>query len=504
MSAIRLVYAQSVISAKAGYSAQEFEFAILVKNLAYSKHVAVHWAGEDNVWHVLPARFQHSAGRGRELWLAKTSYRCSLAGRLPGTIRFALHYLIADREYWDNNHHGNYFLQADAGVLLGPGVLLSQIGFSPKLSQGETVQSVAVAVHRSLQARQLFLRWTIDSWKTYRQTRCFVERDYWYQARQSYAGNPNEFGLSVWSGRIKARSAFRVEYAIGCETERGEIWDNNFGRNYIASRAGLKILTLNLHCYQEADQEEKFREIARAIHEQDIDIACLQEVGEEWNDGQGNWQSNAAKIIQDRLRERGLYYHLYTDWSHIGFDRYREGSAILSKYGFVKQDAMYVSASHDIHNIHSRKVIMAQVHFPYVGLINIFSVHLSWWADGFWQQFVKLWQWADGADSDQVVATFLCGDFNTKAGSQGYMLIADSGGFEDQFLRATSPAVFAKVFKDPLPRQGESLAGDGRIDYLFAKRHSRMKPTSSRILFTDQDYRRVSDHVGYLVEFEPE
>lgn len=289
-----------------------------------------------------------------------------------------------------------------------------------------------------------------------------------------------------------------------CETDQGEIWDNNFGSNSITSRAGLKMLTLNLHCYQEDDQEEKFIKIDRAINELDIDIICLQEVGEEWNEGQGDWQSNAARIIQDRLRQYGRHYHLYTDWSHIGFDRYREGSAIVSKYAFLKQDARYVSTNSDIHDIHSRKVIMAQIHFPYVGLINVFSVHLSWWKDGFWQQFVKLWQWANDADSDQVVATFLCGDFNTKAGSQGYMLIADSGGFEDQFLRVTSPAVFDKVFKYPLPRQGESLACDGRIDYLFAKRLSRLKPTASRVLFTGQDYKRVSDHVGYLVEFEPE
>lgn len=504
MNAIRLLYAKSTVAANEGYPVQEIEFAVVAADLAYHKQIAIHWAGDDNLWRVLPARYHCRAGLGQEQWLATMSCRATAAGPLPGNIRFALQYLVKGKEYWDNNHRLNYFLKADAGVLLPAGVLLTQIGFRPLLTQGVTVQSVVVAAHSSLQPRQLFVRWTIDNWKNCHQTRCFLQHDYWHLEQQSHAANPNEYGVSVWTGRIKARSAFRVEYAIGCETEQGEVWDNNFGGNYVDRRAGLKVLTLNLHCYQEGDQDEKFSEIARAIHEIDIDVVCLQEVGEEWNSGQGDWQTNAAKIIQDRLREYGRHYHLCTDFSHIGFDRYREGSAILSKHDFIRHHAAYVSTTKEIHDINSRKVIMAQIHFPYIGAINIFCVHLSWWTGGFRQQFERLSEWANQADSDQVVATLLCGDFNAKAGSRGYMLIADSGGFEDQFLRQTSPAVFAKVFRRPVPRREEYLAGDGRIDYLFAKRGNKLQPTSSRIIFTGQDYGRVSDHQGYLVEFEPE
>ena len=62
-------------------------------------------------------------------------------------------------------------------------------------------------------------------------------------------------------------------------------------------------------------------------------------MGEHWANGNGDWNSNAAKIICDRLHQ---HYHLHTDWSHMGFDRYREGSAILSRYDFVMTDAGYV------------------------------------------------------------------------------------------------------------------------------------------------------------------
>ncbi len=313
-----------------------------------------------------------------------------------------------------------------------------------------------------------------------------------------------KMSTSLWTACIKAPDADTMQYAIGCETANGEIWDNNRGSNYTARSARLKVLTLNLHCYQENDQDEKFNEIVRAIDEVDIDIICLQEVGEDYNDGKGDQQTNAARILRHRLRQCGRFYFLFTDWSHIGFFRYREGSAILNRYQLLKRDAAYVSAATDIHSIHARKVVMGQIDFFGLGLINIFSVHLSWWKDGFWAQFEKLQQWATDAEkADGVAATLLCGDFNTKAGSQGYMMIADGGKYADQFLQAASPAFFAEVFGNASPERAASLADDDRIDYIFAKKNTKLNPITAKVLFSGQDYRRVSDHLGYLVEFEP-
>ncbi len=503
MKAIQLVYSQSIIAAEGGDSIQELEFAVLAENFLSPKQITVHWAGDDNVWHVLPARYHFKTGQGRERWLARTNWRCSSKHSLPGTIRFALQCLVADREHWDNNNNANYLLKSDGGVLVGAKFPLAHLNYRPLLPLDGTVQPVAVAVHPGLRAKRVFVRWTADNWKTYHQTPCFLRREYCPKARQGRTACPDENNPAVWTGRLTTGSAARIEYAICCETAQGEIWDNNFDLNYAFRRSGFKVLTLNLHCYQEADQEKKFSEIARAIHELDVDIICLQEVGEEWNNGEGNWQSNAAQIIQDRLLGFGRSYHLYTDWSHIGFDRFREGSAILSKYRFLKREAAYVSTDCNIHNIHSRKVVMAQVDIPCIGLVNVYSVHLSWWKDGFWLQFQELSQWANEAESEQVAATLLCGDFNNRAGSHGYMLVASSSGYEDQFLRATSPVSFAQIFRDTLPGREKCLTDDDRIDFIFARKNSRVKPIAARVLFSGQDYKKVSDHPGYLIEFRP-
>jgi maltose 6'-phosphate phosphatase len=229
-------------------------------------------------------------------------------------------------------------------------------------------------------------------------------------------------------------------------------------------------------------------------------VVCLQEVGEPWANGNGDWNFNAAKIIRDRLSQ---HYHLHTDWSHIGFDRYREGVAVLSRYGFVTTDAGYVSANQDVHSINSRKVVMVQVNVPYIGLVNVFSAHLSWPSGGFFEQFDRLRAWANNRHNGGVAATFLCGDFNVKAGSEGYQAVVRTCEYDDQYLAATSHDVFEKVFRRRSPHIESHLAKDGRIDFIFMQKRSSLKAVAARELFTNDDYYgRVSDHTGYCVEFE--
>ena len=324
---------------------------------------------------------------------------------------------------------------------------------------------------------------------------------YWDKWRRSSARNPNRYDTSIWIGQIKIDDAFRLQYAIGCDTPGPTIWDDNIGCNYLARRRRLKILTLNLHCYQEENQDAKFSQIARAIDDLDIDVVCLQEVGEQWGNGNGDWESNAAKIIRDRLRQ---HYYLHTDWSHLGFDRYREGIAVLSRYDFLMTDAGYVSSSHDVQSIDSRKVVMVQLHVPYMGVVNVFSAHLSWPSGGFFEQFDRLRAWATHKHGNHLAATFLCGDFNIKAGSEGYQAVARTCEYEDQYLAATSPNAFEKIFRTQSPNIDRYLTEDGRIDFIFMQKHSSLQAVAARELFTNGDhYGRVSDHTGYCIEFEP-
>jgi maltose 6'-phosphate phosphatase len=146
---------------------------------------------------------------------------------------------------------------------------------------------------------------------------------------------------------------------------------------------------------------------------------------------------------------------------------------------------------------------MVQVDAPAIGLVNVFSAHLSWWENGFREQFDTLAGWANRRHLRTVVATLLCGDFNAKAGAESYTHVVNSSCYEDQFLCATNPALYQTIFQRREPNWQQRLHDDHRIDYVFMHRESRLKVTSARALFTDQEYGRVSDHEGYFYTFEP-
>ncbi len=500
MNEIQLLYVENVITRKKKALQQAVTFFMLVENLGHDKQINVNWAGEDGVWQTLPATYDSKLENNKEYWRAKIILDATADKSLPGNIAFGLHYQTQGREYWDNKHGLNYTSQADSGIKVASAHPILNIGFEHRLKEDQRYVPITVSVDRSVQAKTVTIHWTTDNWQHTHKTPCQFKRNYWNEKSRSNARNPNQYGSQVWQGLLKINDAFRVQYTLSCEGNDQVLWDNNYGKNYSASHEPLNVMILNLHCYQEDNQDTKFSQIAKAINELDVDIVCLQEVAELWNDGHGDWNTNSAKIINDRLDSP---YHLYTDWSHIGFDKYREGVAILSRYPMLKQASKYVSNSHSAYSIHSRKVVMAQVHVPCMGLINFFSAHLSWWDDGFSEQFNRLSKWAADNQTKEVISTMLCGDFNITAGSEGYNLVVKSNEYDDQFLAAKSHGVFEKIFRVNDPHWQHYLADDYRIDYIFMNKASDLRVISGSVQFTEEDYGRVSDHCGYLMTFEP-
>lgn len=482
---IQLLTVENILSRQKTEPRQQLVFLMRVANPGYDKQVDVIWSGEDGNWQTLPATYRHTQGDGRECWQA----RMLLHGKtMPHNIRFALRLRYGGNEYWDNNSGRNYTSRAEAGIELAEAINIQNLGFTGRLDDGQQWLNIKVAVNPSFAADKVAVHWTTDNWRHTRQTPC------------RHAKQTKSTGARIWTARLKVGDAFRLQYAVYCENPRQRIWDNNGGADYAASREALKVLILNLHCYQEEHQDRKFSQIAKAIDELAVDVVCFQEVAEHWNHGHGDWDSNSANIINQRLKRP---FHLYSDWSHIGFDKYREGVAILSRYPLKRSQSCYVSDSHDVHSIHSRKVAMAQIDVPYLDVINVFSAHLSWWEDGFQQQFQRLCDWADSQSDAAVKTTLLCGDFNITAGTAGYRQVVEANQYEDQYLAANARGLFEKIFRVDDPHWQHYPTDDYRIDYIFMNKQSHLRVTSARVLFTDRDYGRVSDHCGYLMTFEP-
>ena len=498
MNVIEFLYASNLISRRRRTPEQHLAFAMLVENRAYDKRIEVRWRGETGDWQTAPAVYVAPAGDGRELWRATATVKLGEQQSLPGNVYFALHSVQNGREEWANNNGRNFTIEADAGLLLGAGHPLTQVDYTPQLAPEQRIVPVTIAITGN--AQRVAVEWSTDGWKSKHRTAATFTRRHWDQTEFSNARNPNQYAVGVWTARLRIREAYRVEYAIVAEVDGRELWDNRYGTNYAAQRNNLKVLILNLHCYQESDQDAKLNRIAQAINELDVDLVCFQEVAEHWNDGRGDWQSNTARIIHERVR--GTYY-LCTDWSHRGFDRYREGVALLSRYPFLRTEAMYVSASQDPYDIHARKVLFGQVNVPGAGQVNLFSAHLSWWSDGFREQFDALHAWANRLHTRTTAATLLGGDFNIQAGAEGYAHVVESSDFEDQFLKATNRDAFDAVFRRRKKGWQRALDGDGRIDFVLMKRASKLRPIAAQRVFTTESYGRVSDHEGFLVTFEP-
>ncbi len=496
VNTIQYLYAENIISRSVAGMNQRLGFCIAVENRTYDKRVEIHWGTRDGAWHVLPAHFTRRCGKSHEVWAAEAHFFSGADGNgLPCDIFFAARATMAGTDYWDSNQGNNYTITADSGVLVAEAFPLLAIKVQTQLRPSDAFLPVTVAVHQSLFPKKVFLRWSTDHWRTTYTTECYFWRRHWEKHHASQAQNPNDCGTSIWVTHLPTNQAYRIEYAIGCETPDRTVWDNNFGENHAARHERLKVLTLNLHCCQEANQKAKLSIIAKAIDDHDADIVCLQEVAEPWDKDTTVAEANTAKLIRQQLKQP---YHLATDWSHRGFAVYREGCAILSRHEILMADSGYISSDHDENSIHARKVVMAQIAVPFVGVVNIYSCHLSWWEDGFREQFENLRVWANEKHSTGIVATLLLGDFNAKTGSEGYLLVTGNGEFEDQFHKAQQTAA-----RNGANQNHAKPPNDGRIDFIFLKRSSALDVKTAKVLFTEADYGQVSDHPGFYAEFEP-
>ena len=236
MKAIQLLHARNTISRQKQRLCQELVFVILVENIAFDKLVEAHWSGEDKVWHTLRADYHSSTGANREIWRAQATFHASDDASLPGDVEFALRYSVLGEEYWDNNESHNYFSNADSGVLLEQNVQLLNVDFNAILQDGQHHYPVTVAVRHSLQPKNVYIHCTTDNWRNVQVTPCFFYRTHWHRWHRSGARNPNRYDTSIWISQIRIDDAFRVQYAIGCDTPDPTIWEDNFGCNYLARR----------------------------------------------------------------------------------------------------------------------------------------------------------------------------------------------------------------------------------------------------------------------------
>jgi maltose 6'-phosphate phosphatase len=267
----------------------------------------------------------------------------------------------------------------------------------------------------------------------------------------------------------------------------------------------LRVLTLNLHCWQETDAEAKLLRVADAVAELRPDVVCLQEVGQHIaapiigeRHGEIIRADNAALVIIEHLqRDHGIELDWTWTFVHQGFEGWDEGLAILTPGRLERIEAPYVSALDSPQYWNSRRLLMAGVQLASGAYITTASAHFSWWDDPT-EPFAPQFDRANAALAARHDPVVFAGDFNIRDDGLGYALVTQDGTWLDAHAAAAAPEQPSGTFPGEI--DGWSGADAGRIDYVFA-RGSQLTPRAARTLFT-KAATRVSDHFGVLIDFD--
>ncbi|MEW4354389.1 endonuclease/exonuclease/phosphatase family protein [Streptococcus pneumoniae] len=266
-----------------------------------------------------------------------------------------------------------------------------------------------------------------------------------------------------------------------------------------------KFLSLNTHSWMEDQQEEKLQDLVTRILTQDYDVICLQEVNQLMDDSQeiaaplyyqpaegiGIHEDHYALRLVEELAKQGQTYHWSWAYNHIGFDRFHEGVAILSKKP-LKAKVLTVSDMDDPTDYHTRKVLLVETEV-HEKEITVGSVHLSWWDKGFQEEWARL-ETALVATSYPLV---LMGDFNNPVDYEGYQEIVNSSlNLQDSHKTARDVRGTCTVEGDIAGWEGNRDAL--KIDYLFASKDWTIE--RSHVVFDGENGPVISDHYGLEVE----
>ena len=146
----------------------------------------------------------------------------------------------------------------------------------------------------------------------------------------------------------------------------------------------MRLLTLNCHSWQEDNQINKIKYLAQVIKKNQYDVIALQEVSQRIDEEKVNnliKKDNFAMLLVNELNNiNENKYNFVWDYSHIGYDIYEEGLAILTKNEIVNSKSFYISKTDDKTNYRSRNIVSITIDVNNEK-IDFYSCHAGWWND---------------------------------------------------------------------------------------------------------------------------
>ncbi|MDO4822121.1 MAG: endonuclease/exonuclease/phosphatase family protein [Rothia sp. (in: high G+C Gram-positive bacteria)] len=275
----------------------------------------------------------------------------------------------------------------------------------------------------------------------------------------------------------------------------------------------MKLLTLNTHSWLEVHQIPKIFELAQFIVREQVDVVALQEVnqfvGSPVVDTPLGFiggadrpvrQDNYALLLNQFLEQLGSPYYWAWSVSHLGFDRYDEGVALLTRKPFERCELVDLSPTYTDQDVARRVAVAVQLGDEFGGAW-VASTHMSWWklgevalfSDEFAQLERQMKQLADGAP------VILAGDFNNAAQVQGegYDLMLELGWIDTYRVAEQVTGEFT-VHKSI--HGWDNLTQALRIDLVLTDRPTRVR--THEVVFPDTSEEAISDHSGLYLTFD--
>ena len=260
----------------------------------------------------------------------------------------------------------------------------------------------------------------------------------------------------------------------------------------------MKLLTLNCHSWQEENQIAKIKILAKTIQEKSYDVIALQEVSQLMNEQiiDGNIKKgNFGLVLLNELQKLGVTnYQLVWDFSHIGYDIYEEGLAILTKHPILETYSFFVSENKDTNYWKTRKIVGANISYHDKPIAS-YSCHLGWWHDE--EEPCKFQMDSLLQKLDRSHPYFLMGDFNNSADirDEGYDYLLSNGLYDTYKLAEDKDSGI--TVKGKIAGWDENKQ-DLRIDLILSS--DEVKVLSSKVIFNGEHKPVVSDHYGVETE----
>lgn len=263
-----------------------------------------------------------------------------------------------------------------------------------------------------------------------------------------------------------------------------------------------KFLTLNTHSWLEEDALTRLKTLGDKILSEGFDVIALQEINQlidskditkpdtyaDVTNIHALHEDNYALKLVEYLASKGVKYYFAWAYNHIGYDKYYEGVALLSKEPFTVVQKVRTSKIDDEHDYHTRYALIGQTSVDGRKMTAV-SGHFSWWENGFLDE----WENIEEKLSELGAPYVIMGDFNNPVDSKGHERVLVSPlGLVDSHQVAESVRGKATIEKEIDGWEGND--SELKIDFIFLSKT--FEVLESKIVFDGNDGAKISDHFG--------